>query len=49
MDIGAGLVLSMWFILAKLYLILESSSVYNCEANDAMYDKLFTRVATSAC
>ena len=39
-DIGAGLVLSMWFVLAILYLTL----VYNCEANDAMYNELFMRV-----
>ena len=37
-DIGAGLVLSMWFVLAILYLTLD------CEANDAMYNELFTRV-----
>ena len=35
-DIGAGLVLSMWFVLAILYLTLETSG--------AMYDELFTRV-----
>ena len=39
-DIGAGPVLSMWFILAILY----KQAVYNCEANDAMYNELFTRV-----
>ena len=26
-DIGAGLVLSMWFVLAILYLTLETSSL----------------------
>ena len=41
--IGAGLVLSMWFVLAILYLTLEKA-VYNCKANDAMYYELFTRV-----
>ena len=39
-DIGAGPVLSMWFVLAILYL----QAVDNCEANDAMYNELFTRV-----
>ena len=43
-DIGAGPVLSMWFVLAILYLTLETSGFYNCEANDAMYNELFTRV-----
>ena len=38
-DIGAGLVLSMWFVLAILYLTLETS-----EATDAMYNELFTCV-----
>ena len=42
-DIGAGPVLSMWFVLAILYLTLETSGLY-CEANDAMYNELFTRV-----
>ena len=41
-DIGAGLVLSMWFVLAILYLTLETSGLF--EANDAMYNELFTRV-----
>ena len=35
----------MWFVLAILYLTLETmQAVYNCEANDAMYNELFTRV-----
>ena len=42
-DIGADLVLSMWFVLAILYLTLETSG-YNCEANDGMYNELFTLV-----
>ena len=42
-DIGVGLVLSMWFVLAILYLTWKQA-VYNCEANDAMYNELFTRV-----
>ena len=37
-DIGAGLVLSMWFVLAILYLTLE--------ANDAMYNELFNELFT---
>ena len=42
-DIGASPVLSMWFVLAILY---WKQAVYNCEANDAMYNEslLFTRV-----
>ena len=40
-DIGAGPVLSMWFVLAILY---WKQAVYNCEANDAMYNELFTHV-----
>ena len=35
-DIGAGLVLSVWFVLAILYLTLET--------RDAMYNELFTHV-----
>ena len=32
----------MWFVLAILYLHWKQA-VYNCEANDVMYDELFTR------
>ena len=35
----------MWFVLAILYKFnIGNKAVYNCEANDAMYGKLFTRV-----
>ena len=46
-DIGAGLVLSMWFVLAILYLTLETSGLYTVIARLMMqcsYNELFTRV-----
>ena len=41
-DIAAGLVLSIWFILDQ-YITLKKAG-YNCEANDVMHDELFMHV-----
>ena len=40
-DIGAGLVLSMWFVLAILYL---KKQFVIARLSNVMYDELFTRV-----
>ena len=39
-DSGAGLVLSIWFILA---LVLNTKNIYNCEANN--FDVVWCSVA----
>ena len=43
-DIGAGPVLSMWFVLAMHIVFNIGNKRFILEANDAMYNELFTRV-----